>query len=369
MRFAIGFGCLVLVACTASVPMQKTSLAQRYADACAELASICNTTGNCQPQMTFCADPQRSQALFAVEDACKTSCSYDTPCLRSCKMQRVSAMGDTSGACSTLLQTCATSGQGCTSGEFLCMAQQVPSSPCATQFDECKSACAPHDHTCTQQCRAAYRQCQAGTSMPDAGVPDAPAPDAPPMTTTTYDLTYKTSGTGTGTIALNPAGTSCGTACAAYTSGTMVTLTATASSGSTFTSWTGCTSTTNICTVTMTQALTVTATFTAAVTAVSLKNDVQPIFTLHCAGCHSGGTAPNLSSGKSYTELVNVTAGSCSSAKYVVPSQPTQSYLITVLTSGSTLGACNGGSMAGFLSSSTDLKTITTWISQGALNN
>lgn len=55
-----------------------------------------------------------------------------------------------------------------------------------------------------------------------------------------HDLTVSKSGTGNGTITSSPAGIDCGTDCAEeFLSGTTVTLTATASSGSYFAGWTG----------------------------------------------------------------------------------------------------------------------------------
>ncbi|MFN3481314.1 MAG: InlB B-repeat-containing protein, partial [Thermodesulfovibrionales bacterium] len=56
----------------------------------------------------------------------------------------------------------------------------------------------------------------------------------------TYTLTVIKSGTGTGTVTSNPAGINCGSDCSEdYTSGTTVTLTAQADSGSTFAGWSG----------------------------------------------------------------------------------------------------------------------------------
>jgi lysophospholipase L1-like esterase len=82
-------------------------------------------------------------------------------------------------------------------------------------------------------------------------------------TTTTYALTVAKAGTGAGTVTSSVGGINCGSTCSAsVASGTAVTLTATASSGSTFVSWSGaCTSTAATCTVTVSAAQTVTATF------------------------------------------------------------------------------------------------------------
>jgi len=78
-----------------------------------------------------------------------------------------------------------------------------------------------------------------------------------------YALKVGMAGTGSGTVTSSPAGIDCGTACEAnYASGTVVTLTATARSGSTFQGWSGaCSGTASTCQVTMSQARSVTATF------------------------------------------------------------------------------------------------------------
>ncbi len=92
--------------------------------------------------------------------------------------------------------------------------------------------------------------------------------DASKIVTATFilqhELTVVPDGTGSGTVTSEPAGISCGATCVApFDENTVVTLTAAAATGSTFTGWTGegC-SGTGDCTVTMTAAKTVTATFT-----------------------------------------------------------------------------------------------------------
>ena len=83
-----------------------------------------------------------------------------------------------------------------------------------------------------------------------------------------YTLSISKSGTGSGTVTSSPAGINCGSDCSeAYNQGTVVTLTATSSSGSTFTGWSGggC-SGTGSCTVTMDANKTITATFTVTYT-------------------------------------------------------------------------------------------------------
>jgi uncharacterized delta-60 repeat protein len=75
-------------------------------------------------------------------------------------------------------------------------------------------------------------------------------------------LTLTKAGGGTGTVTSSPAGISCGSACThVFTHGTAMTLTATASAGSSFTGWSGACSGTGACILTMSADLTATATF------------------------------------------------------------------------------------------------------------
>ncbi len=78
----------------------------------------------------------------------------------------------------------------------------------------------------------------------------------------TKTLTVKKTGNGSGTVASTTPGIKCGSTCSyAFVSGTKVTLTAKASSGSKFAGWSGPCSGTGVCKVTMNVARTVTATF------------------------------------------------------------------------------------------------------------
>ena len=83
-------------------------------------------------------------------------------------------------------------------------------------------------------------------------------------TTVAYTLTVTKAGTGSGTVTSSDSSINCGSVCSAsYAPAAVVTLTATPASGSTFTSWTGCTTSTGAtCAVTMAAAESVTATFT-----------------------------------------------------------------------------------------------------------
>jgi uncharacterized protein (TIGR03437 family) len=76
-----------------------------------------------------------------------------------------------------------------------------------------------------------------------------------------FTLTVAATGTGSGTVSPSPVGTSCGTNCWSYAAGTVVTLTATPATGSTFAGWSGCSGTGVTCTVTMNSDLSVTAIF------------------------------------------------------------------------------------------------------------
>ena len=81
-----------------------------------------------------------------------------------------------------------------------------------------------------------------------------------------FTLKISKNGTGAGTVTSSPAGISCGSTCSHnYSSGTQVTLTASAGAGSTFAGWSGsgC-SGTGTCKVTMSAAMSVTARFTTA---------------------------------------------------------------------------------------------------------
>jgi len=84
--------------------------------------------------------------------------------------------------------------------------------------------------------------------------------------TGTFDVTIAKAGTGTGTVTSTPSGISCGTDCfQSYTAGSVVTLTATPASGSTFTGWSGggCSGTAS-CTTSGDTAVTITATFSSS---------------------------------------------------------------------------------------------------------
>ena len=90
----------------------------------------------------------------------------------------------------------------------------------------------------------------------------------------TFPVTVNRAGTGTGTVTSSPAGINCGTDCSEpYVSGSSVTLTAVAASGSILTGWTGCNATSGAtCTVTVNAARSVTATFARVYTLTVQKS-------------------------------------------------------------------------------------------------
>ncbi len=92
------------------------------------------------------------------------------------------------------------------------------------------------------------------------------------FTVSQFALSVSTAGTGSGTVISTPAGISCGTTCSAsFATGTSVTLTPAAASGSTFAGWSGACTGTGTCTVAMTSAQSVSATFTLLPFALSVS--------------------------------------------------------------------------------------------------
>jgi hypothetical protein len=82
---------------------------------------------------------------------------------------------------------------------------------------------------------------------------------------TSVTLSVTKNGTGSGTVTSSPAGITCGNDCTeAVASGTLMTLTATAASGSVFAGWSGACSGTTACAVSVNAATTATATFNSS---------------------------------------------------------------------------------------------------------
>ncbi len=144
----------------------------------------------------------------------------------------------------------------------------------------------------------------------------------------TSQLSVTEVGTGSGTVSSNPSGILCPSTCAApFTTGSQVTLTATANSGSTFAGWSGAgCSGVGVCTVTMSAAESVQATFNPTVTTFAL--------TVTKAGSGSG-TVTSTPTG--------INCGTSCSANF---NSGTQVTLSEAPTTGSTFagwsGACTG---------------------------
>lgn len=101
-----------------------------------------------------------------------------------------------------------------------------------------------------------------GSSVYVSGTDDIAAFARTPVT---HALTVSISGSGSGSVTDGTSGISCPSACSnTYTANSVVTLTATPRSGSTFTGWSGACSGTGTCAVTMSSDMAVTATFTTS---------------------------------------------------------------------------------------------------------
>ncbi len=158
----------------------------------------------------------------------------------------------------------------------------------------------------------------------------------------TFGLAVVRAGMGSGTVTSTPAGITCGTSCSGnYASGTVVTLTATAATGSTFTGWSGggCTGT-GSCTVTLTATTTVTATFGVAPTFSAL--------TVTRAGTGSGTVT---------SSPAGISCGATCSATFSTGSAVT---FTATPSDGSTFTGWSGGGCSGTGSCTVTLSTTTT---------
>ena len=106
-----------------------------------------------------------------------------------------------------------------------------------------------------------------------------------------YTLTVTKAGTGSGAVTSSPAGISCGADCSEpYSSGTVVTLSAAAATGSNFSGWTGDCTGTGACTVTMTAARTVGATFTIQRNTLTATTPTHGTISGTGIACGTGGS-------------------------------------------------------------------------------
>ncbi len=183
--------------------------------------------------------------------------------------------------------------------------------------------------TCTPTCASSLTISTSG-STPIGTVPIT-VTGSPFSKTTTFSLVVKApiltvakAGTGSGTVTSGDGNINCGTICSeTVASGTPVTLTATPTSNSTFTSWSGCLSTRgNTCTVT--GATTVTATFmlttgvtltvtilgSGAGTVISIDGTINCGAT--CAALYNRGAAVTLTATGSSGATFKQWGGACS---------------------------------------------------------
>jgi hypothetical protein len=129
-------------------------------------------------------------------------------------------------------------------------------------------------------------------------------------------LLVSKAGTGTGTVSSTPAGIDCGSTCSAsFVTGTVVILTATPASGSTFAGWSGDCTGTGACTLTMSVAHSVTATFNAPpaprTLTVSTAGSGSGTVTSNPAGINCGSTcSASFTSGTAVTLTATPASGS-----------------------------------------------------------
>jgi hypothetical protein len=116
----------------------------------------------------------------------------------------------------------------------------------------------------------------------------------------TFVLTVTRSGSGSGTVTSNPSGIDCGVDCSeSYNFNTIVQLTATPGTGSTFLGWSGACTGTGSCSVTMSAARNVTATFdNPAPTIINVTSTTAN-------GAYNGATVIPIQ--VTFSEIVNVT--------------------------------------------------------------
>ena len=124
----------------------------------------------------------------------------------------------------------------------------------------------------------------------------------------TYALTVNRAGNGSGTITSNPAGINCGATCSAnFNYNTVVTLTAAANTGSTFSGWGSNCAGTGTCSVTMSAARAVTGTFTLNTYGLTVNRagSGSGTITSNPAGINCGATC---SANFNYNTVVTLTA-------------------------------------------------------------
>jgi hypothetical protein len=112
----------------------------------------------------------------------------------------------------------------------------------------------------------------------------------------------------------------------------------------------------------------------SATTGVSFAENVQPIFSQHCAvvGCHVPGNPPVgqvLSAGFAYVNIVNVQSREVPSDERVAPGDLAHSYLYQKITAQQSVGSYMPPPSTNDVLMASEIATIKAWILQGALNN
>lgn len=98
---------------------------------------------------------------------------------------------------------------------------------------------------------------------------------------------------------------------------------------------------------------------------VSYAEDVQPIWSAHCTGCHGGTAGLELGAPDSRANLVGVASANWGGV-LVVAGDPTTSILYRKLTGDGGVGdrMPQGGALG-----AGDIETVRRWIAEGALDN
>jgi endoglucanase len=190
----------------------------------------------------------------------------------------------------------------------------------------------------------------------DQGALDAVKRGAGVSNPGTFGLTVTKAGAGSGTVTSSPSGINCGSTCSAnYSSGTSVTLTAAAASGSTFAGWSGACTGTGGCTVSMSAARSVTATFntsgttnrslsitkmgTGAGTVTSAPAGINCGST--CTASYANGTSVTLTAAASSGSTFAGWSGDCSgTGNCVLSMTAARNVTATFNTSSGTGGTC-----------------------------
>ncbi len=136
------------------------------------------------------------------------------------------------------------------------------------------------------------------------------------FTLNVYALTVSKTGTGSGTVTSNPAAINCGSTCSAsFNYSTVVTLTPTASPGSSFTGWSGACSGSGTCQVTMDAARSVTASFTINTYTLTISKNGAGLGTVTSspAGINCGSTC---SASFNYITAVTLTASAATGSTF-----------------------------------------------------